>query len=572
MNTVRVVFLAVLSSLFDPRNAESVEQHFYRDAERTGLRIHHASHALDGGGAPLEFQVTGYVDEAQATGGVKTRGQLHARHSKQHMFALKAKPTRDVRARPPPDVQTLTVAYMLMGAVTFVMALFYLVQSPDLDIRFYTWDILRLAASFFVAVLTSDIVNSTVVEVTGIFVVVNPVMVDILLACIWFMAAQIVTAILTGALEEEVKNPEEATSDQERKQLEAFWEHRQMSVECWGGLVAHCGGFAGLRAFTTIQDLPFFSSSTLMSLVVVPLVLITVILVFRVAALIRYWISLMDDGKVTRSEILWNHMSEEAENEALCLCLSFALVRSASFFFIGAMPNVHFDFGRQLEDTMWTPFAAWAGACMVAGLLAHVLKERLIDFKHSHQPGSVQTIESGPETAHEPGETQHTEDNYDSRKRVLTICSKALIMVYAWGMVTASTICMNKNAGSTLAGHVKVALAVSFIVCVVILCLDKVADNILGGAETDGAMLVITHMIMAHGLLIGISWEVCFFLSMRAISDTHSASGERVNLIIGIFLCIVVVPAYRFFMLPESKIRKETMLRARREIQMQMSK
>ena len=58
-----------------------------------------------------------------------------------------------------PDDKTLTASYMLIGGVTLVMAMFYLVQHPDLDIRYYSWNILTLSACIFIAVLASDVVN-----------------------------------------------------------------------------------------------------------------------------------------------------------------------------------------------------------------------------------------------------------------------------------------------------------------------------------------------------------------------------------------------------------------------------
>lgn len=51
-------------------------------------------------------------------------------------------------------------------------------------------------------------------------------------------------------------------------------------------------------------------------------------------------------------DILCCHLFE-AENESLCLGLSFAAIRSISFFAIGAMPDTHFHVYADVENADW---------------------------------------------------------------------------------------------------------------------------------------------------------------------------------------------------------------------------
>lgn len=39
------------------------------------------------------------------------------------------------------------------------------------------------------------------------------------------------------------------------------------------------------------------------------------------------------------------------------------------------------------------------------------------------------------------------------------------------------------------------------------LCLGQVADYLKASGDADSAVHIIQHIILAHGLLIGISWE-----------------------------------------------------------------
>eukprot|EP00435_Cladocopium_sp_Y103_P030258 s2110_g7.t1 len=94
-----------------------------------------------------------------------------------------------------------------------------------------------------------------------------------------------------------------------------------------------------------------------------------------------------------------------------------------------------------------------------------------------------------------------------------------------------------------LIGHLIVALVVSALSCLMLISLDKVADTLKAGGDAESAVHIIQHIILAHGLLIGISWEVCFALGMHAIG--HAMQGPNVDVYLAVFLCLVVVPAYR---------------------------
>ena len=65
----------------------------------------------------------------------------------------------------------------------------------------------------------------------------------------------------------------------------------------------------------------------------------------------------------------------QAENESLCLGLSFAAIRSISFFAIGAMPDTHFHVYGEVENADW--HRGWmvprfvTGWCHMAGLGLH---------------------------------------------------------------------------------------------------------------------------------------------------------------------------------------------------------
>eukprot|EP00913_Durusdinium_trenchii_P000271 g245.t1 len=427
--------------------------------------------------------------------------------------------------------------------------MFYLVQHPDLDIRYYSWNILTLSACIFIAVLASDVVNQCAKRFLFSGIKVGgwgPVLLDVALAVMWFLASQLVTAALSGAFGEEAKEPKERrnalTAGRIREAIEGqpsfpggSWKlnHLKGAELVADGVTKPLMG----QSFEDFQqDLGMKSGPQVKSMFVVPAALLLVTLLYRLAAFTRKKISEMDDGVVSRGEALWDEISEEAENESLCLGLSFAAIRSISFFAIGAMPDTHFHIYSDVSNANWhrgwMVLAGVSVGCMVMGIITLKIKER------------------GSRLPAVPKED-------DIRLRGLLILSETALRSFSWGMLSCSISMLNAflpHLEHHLIGHLIVALVVSALSCVMLVSLDKVADYLKASGDADSAVHIIQHIILAHGLLIGISWEVCFAIGMHAIG--HAMEGPNVDVYLALFLCLVVVPAYRLFMLPELKQRE----------------
>lgn len=132
-------------------------------------------------------------------------------------------------------------------------------MAEDLDVRYYSWNILTLSACIFIAVLASDVVNQCAkrflfsgaaaigwgsatrrpfgILLSSFWDLLSSfesfkveVVVDLSLAVLWFLASQLITAVLSGAFGEEAKEPKDASSEKERRELEELWEQRETAM------------------------------------------------------------------------------------------------------------------------------------------------------------------------------------------------------------------------------------------------------------------------------------------------------------------------------------------------------
>jgi len=89
----------------------------------------------------------------------------------------------------------------------------------------------------------------------------------------------------------------------------------------------------------------------------------------------------------------------------------------------------------------------------------------------------------------------------------------------------------------------QLALALSVFAFLYALVLDKIGDKMIRGGKFHQAL---TKVMLSQGLMVGFSWEQCFFPAEENITrGPVSAMG------CSLLLCVIVLPAYRWFVLPK---------------------
>mmetsp|Transcript_85600 Transcript_85600/g.227420 ORF Transcript_85600/g.227420 Transcript_85600/m.227420 type:complete len:569 (-) Transcript_85600:127-1833(-) len=435
------------------------------------------------------------------------------------------------------DGTTGAVSFMLLGAIAFQMALFYLVNWPDEDIQYYTYHIIGLAISIFTAVLVFDAIYGIVEfhfgieEGSAVMIVAAAVQMFI-----WFLIMQYVTAHLAGALpwSTELPAPHEVPEGKERDAVEECWHRRKRGIKCWAGMLTHITGFAAIATWSLIQQSSFFRQSFWSTIVVVPIAFISIFALYHGADWVRYWIAMADDGKISESEELWDEESEEAENDVLALALSFLTVQAFQFWFLGALPD---EKGTLEAGALQR--GAWGKDCLFLVVAAVVCG--FATYRIFHVVSRL---------------CRDNKKNEDLKTRLALIAVNYTSMCFAWCLYFAVKAGLHyflpRLETEALTSKIVIALAVSLVTFSIIFILDIVADQHTAGSEEQRA---IAKVILAKGLLIGFSWEGCFATAFHCISHGFGDWVKCTNLGLSVCLCIVVIPAYRRYIMPEMERR-----------------
>lgn len=423
------------------------------------------------------------------------------------------------------DPATLPVSMMLLGTITFQMTLWYLVHWPDRDIRMYTWRMLGDTISIFAAVMIFSAFNGIVVIFfeEDLFAAAG-------FMIFWFLTLQLVTGVMSGAFSAKsdvVSHQQKLLQDQHG----ISWGHaaiRKLNIRVFSQMIAHITGFAAIRCFGILMQSDYMYGYPGF---ILPVAFFCLVVLFQGSDFVREHIASRDSVKDEYEE-MWDEGTEEAENDVIGLTLSFLGLSCLRYLSTGVLPDPEGE--DELEDKDKILYAGLA--CLAATVAGCVINALTVVGKKSIVPADGGEIQS------------------PIKYRCLNSLGAFGMMLAAWSMLYGFGYILQSTGWEveTIITKVVLALLVSFISCVIIMILDKVADADFTGKMADD---ILEGLIFSKSLLIGFSWEKAFDKAVESIAESkiqslgmHPITGK---LVLSLATVCIVVPAYRQHIMPK---------------------
>lgn len=496
------------------------------------------------------------------------------------------------------------VACMLLGSVSFVLALLYLVNWDDDDIRRYTWKIISTTISIFLAVLLFGGFNQLVLKFFGdneeeiehlpestrwILSIVQ-----VLHCLVYVVALQLAIAIISGAMFEtdrvdldellwvvndpltkdhdtvvpqdslaKIRNPHGYKSNMHDKfgievpvqKMKVEYTKRDRWMKCYARLLAHMAGFAAINAGATMQQLKVFHHWALLLL---PILIVQAIIMcsFKIFQGLRAVAKKQakEMGRSGRRAHMMEEEVSEAENDISCLSISFLIIQVIRFSLTGILPNAE-GIEPAEKDHLHSKgnIAALYGIAGFFAFLACIM----VVVKSKMAAKSAE--EHHGHGHHEEGEHEE-EEGFCARLAGIGI--SATSMCFAWGVLWATrwwclTVPMFELP--SIMGRVVMALMLSTVSCLAVFCLDFVDDAHKGSEDSKAGAQAIQMMVNSLGILIGFSWEHTFDGGVNAVANA-TRYPETVKFVMGVVIAALMVPMWRRHILT-----KEVSLQQRKE-------
>jgi len=476
------------------------------------------------------------------------------------------------------------VACMLLGSVSFVLALLYLVNWDDDDIRRYTWKVISTTISIFLAVLLFGGFNQLVLDRFGTKEEIEELpppkkvilsIVQVLHCLVYVVALQLAIGIISGAMFEKddididelhwvinsplTKDHDSKVSQDKLKQIRTptamssnmidefglpvpvrrvpvEYERRDRRMKCYARLLAHMAGFAAINAGATMQQLKVFHH---WAKLFIPIVIVQsiIMIVFKIFKGLRHLVKEKAKKEKTKCSKMRRAamMSEEvceAENEISCLSISFLVIQVIRFALTGILPdpeglepgNPAHSTGNVIALYAIAGFFAFLACTMV------VIKSKLAAKRAEH--------------GHEK-EEEEEEESFAQRLAVIGIHSTS--MSFAWGMLWATrwlALAVPAFGMPSIMGRVLMALMLSALSCAAVFGLDFVDDMHRGSEDSKAGAQAIQMMVSSLAILIGFSWEHTFDGGVIAIAES-TPYPEKVKFIMGVLIASFMVPMWR---------------------------
>eukprot|EP00418_Pyrodinium_bahamense_P010541 CAMPEP_0179129376 /NCGR_PEP_ID=MMETSP0796-20121207/61383_1 /TAXON_ID=73915 /ORGANISM="Pyrodinium bahamense, Strain pbaha01" /LENGTH=340 /DNA_ID=CAMNT_0020828255 /DNA_START=1 /DNA_END=1023 /DNA_ORIENTATION=+ len=293
--------------------------------------------------------------------------------------------------------------------------------------------------------------------------------------------------------------------------------------------MAHITGFAGIRCFCWLQISPRFPFliSWYLTLLVIPIFVLVSFLLSLVSRRLRlWWVRKRDKEEEDEADMLWREQCTESEDDAVGLCLSSLTSAVLRYLISGDLPQLHGSVtGRTSAEAL-----GLSGVGLLFAVLVSVATYKLNQIGQQEFEGEVSFYAERPVKIFQiwAGLTM----------------SWCLYFATQWRFL--AVLEANKSILHGCAGKLLQAVLLTFCCMLVIFVLDCLGDG------SEKCKKAFNGVITALGLLVGISWEGSFTLAIDEIVANHPQNRLLLKNLLAFGLVLVVVPAWRLYILPRS--------------------
>jgi cation transport ATPase len=401
------------------------------------------------------------------------------------------------------EQESLAIACFLMGTVTALMFLFYLVNHRSIGIRLSTWRVLNMTASIFVAVLLYSSMKMLILHI------LEPNMLwHVIITLVSFLIFYIGTTAMLYAL-----------MGKDDEQLEAT-----------ATVLAHITGFAAMYGFADAQEIEHIEHLGLTGVVL--LIVVASALILSLSQITDKVMKRMsgNDGRVDQAEEKWMEVIDETDDDVFCLAISFLFVLLFRYLIRGeATP---YEPGRKLSDV--TQPQATALLCVALGFVVLV------------GAGAVACSKFGQRM------NQHKKS-----KRIVSNIQHLNSMIMAWCFLFWAEwqLYVSGWESTVMGATVVLAFVLTGASFAFVFVLDAIRERL---KSNKMAARALSSIELALGVLVGFSWERAFDVGFEevehALKHTYHSPiipAHFVVLLMSTLLLVIVAPAWRYYILPK---------------------
>lgn len=466
----------------------------------------------------------------------------------------------------------LTMAWGLLGFVTFNMVLFYLVNYPDEDMRLYVWSVVSVTISIFMAVLLFQTATALLAKIFPWDKFhVEQIVIAFVQLVVYFSAMQISVAKLCGVLDDD-PFPSTLSTEEVAKEMHA----KERKMKSVSGLLAHMAGFALINFGGSLQHMSWELLYRPYTFIFLPGIFIGHLIATRFVRKFRRSVmrkrvkyhhqvhadqyeSMAGDSRVDEEEKeekqgmdwcteTWDEETYECENEIASIGMSFLIVQAVRFNISGVMPNTlgieEADYIHSVNEILILSGCGLFFAVSCVGLVVqlHYFEMQPIE------PGTCKSF----------------------LKRMMKVLQVTFAMAFAWclqnsikwGISTFNSMHGFEPNPNGIISRVLMAVVISFLSFAIIVCLDWIYDQDCTGDTADEA---ISSLIRALSLLVGFCWEQSFDCCVEVLGERFN-SPLVLESTLTLAICILVYPAWRWYVLDKVLVlTKERRIRLNRE-------